>query len=271
METITQDRFPQLPDPPISSADVIFEDCYRVSTNDRFLYSLRSLFEESKRIASMRDSCKSGTGDLRGSRTSRQAHEVGYLGELVVSQQLNLTFDREISQTGDQGWDHTFYADLVDITIDTKTTATRTDRPQLIVSAEDTPSADFFVLVHFLPESARAQIVGFIDRPSLIDRTPKQWPSDSSNYIAGWDELYPPRFFDGLVRRQAVLRSRDEGSGPTYCQNCGLILFDNVEQRLYIDDIGQEIGVCPTCAPLLRAAQDQGYVTKFTLYKRPVL
>lgn len=271
MNTITEDNYPELPNPPISAADVDIEQEYEVPIDDSFTYSLHSYRKTAERFAEKRNGSKPTEGDLFGDRTATQAHKIGYLGELVVAMRLNLTFSMNISKDGDKGWDHTFYSDILsDLTIDTKTTATQINQPKLVVSAEDTPPADFFVLVHLRRDNEIARIIGFRDRLSIVSREPKMWPGQSLNYVLGWDELYPPRFFYPLVRNQAVLRSRDSGEG-LYCQNCGQLLFRDVEHRIYFDSLEHEIGLCYECATLLEAAERVGNLKGFTLYERPVL
>lgn len=267
MRTLTQtdDR---LPTPPISSADVPIEELPEIDL-DAVTYSAfgHGVKKKGKLVARKRDGSKADSGDLYGSCDRIEAHEVGFVGELVSGALLGLDVDEEVHREGDPGYDHK----IGEHTIDTKATATDNPRPKLVVST-DVPPADWFVLVHLRTNEGTARIIGFTDRDTVQDRPSECWPGDSTNYVVGWGDLYPPRYFSSLVQALGVTRMiYDEFIDARGCQMCGALLESDIESRVYVDEAGleTELCLCPDCADLISAAAERGYATDFRLYQRP--
>lgn len=272
MQTLTTTKTAGLPAPPISSADVPLSDLPTVALEESTSQApTTSITQRATEMARQRNDVKADEGTLHGSRDSVEAHVIGFLGELV-GETTGLPLDQaeHISPDGDPGWDH----DLIDheTTIDTKATATtRTSKPKLVVTAEDTPPADFFLLVHIRRDKGFGRVIGFTHRASLTNREPQRWPGHSPNYVVDWSELYPPRFITPLIIGRAVAETRGEDYiDEKGCQLCGAHLDEETETRRYIEELGTNVGVCSDiCISLLDAARDQGRVTEFKLYERP--
>lgn len=265
MKTITQEKT-QLPRPPIAAEDVPLDDLPTRSLKGPTSNAIKSVEITASNLALRQDDCKNGDGVLFSDLESAEAHVIGKVGEIVVSDVLDFPLDMSIYPEGDPGHDH----HLQGTTIDTKTTRTDSSEPQLIVSAEDTPPADYFVLVH-ITDGELARIIGFTDRETVVNREARRWPGTNSNYVVGWDELYPPRWFNSLVMGRLVTEMRDaEYIDERGCQFCGAHLDEENEISRYIDELDTEVGVCPeTCESLLDAANDRGQITEFKLYERP--
>lgn len=272
METLTTTTTAGLPVPPFSAADVALSELPTVALDESTSQVPTSpLTQRATERARQRNDAKADEGTLHGSRDSVEAHVIGYLGELVA-ETTGLPLDQaaHISPDGDPGWDH----DLINnqLTLDTKATATTTTpKPKLVVTAEETPPADLFLLVHIRRDKGFGRVIGFIDRESLTNGDPKRWPGDSLNYVADWSELYPPRFITPLIIGRAVAETRGEDYiDEKGCQLCGAHLDEETETRRYIEELGTNVGVCSDiCISLLDAARDQGRVTEFKLYERP--
>lgn len=256
----------QLPRPPVTAEDVSLDDLPKRSLNGPTCDAPKSVEITASNLARRQDNSKNGDGVLFSDLESAEAHVIGKIGEIVVSDVLDCPLDTNVYPEGDPGHDH----HLQSTTIDTKTTRTDCSKPQLIVSAEDTPPSDYFVLVH-LTDGKIARVVGFTDRETVVDREARRWPGTKSNYIVGWDELYPPRYFNSLVMGRLVTEMRDtEYIDERACQLCGAHLDQDTETRQYIDELDTEVGVCTDiCKSLLNAAHDQERVTDFKLYERP--
>jgi len=271
MQTLTTSKTAGLPAPPISSADVPLSELPTVSLEESTSQvPTTPITQRATEMARKRNDAKVDEGTLHGNRDSVEAHVIGYLGELVAETTgLPLDQAEHISPDGDSGWDH----DLINhqTTIDTKATATSASHPKLVVSADNTPPADVFLLVHILRDESIGRVIGFTHRESLTRRDPQRWPGDSLNYVADWSELYPPRFLRPLIIGRAVTETRGEDYiDERGCQVCGAHLDEETETRRYIDELGTEVGVChDACQSLLDAARDQGRVAEFKLYERP--
>lgn len=266
MKTLTQ-KTTQLPNPPIAVDDVPVNELPARSLKEPTSDALKSVEITASELARKQDDSKDGDGVLFSSLESAEAHVVGKVGEIVAAEVLNFPLDSTIYPDGDPGHDH----QLQGTTLDTKTTRTDCTEPQLIVSAEDTPPANYFVLVH-IADAETARVVGFTDRKTVVDRESRRWPGSHSNYVVGWDELYPPRYFNSLVMGRLVTEMRDaEYIHERGCQLCGSHLDDDTEYWLSVDEeaLQKELGLCDSCHRLLAAAREENQVSEFQIYERP--
>lgn len=268
MKAINSDYEPGLPRPPISAADVDIAELPTIPLDEGWPSLGTSIREKAKQIAKQRNQAKDGDGSLYGSRGSTEAHEIGHIGEIVVGQHMLAPRDDAIYPSGDDGWDHS----IADTKIDTKTTTTETERPKLIVSARNTPPADYFVLVHVRQDEDFARVIGFAHRNTVVSEEPEEWPGSQLNYVLGWDELYPPRYWEPVAMPKAILESEDRDFvHETGCQICGAHLDADQANRVYIaEGLERAVSVCQeVCTPLLMAARDEGRATDIKLYQRP--
>ncbi|WP_020221126.1 hypothetical protein [Halarchaeum acidiphilum] len=268
MKAINDGYEPGLPSPPISADDVDFAELPTVPLDEGWPALGTTIREKAKWIAEQRNQAKDGDGSLYGSRGATEAHEIGYIGEIVVSQQFITPRNEEVNVTGDAGWDHV----LADTTIDTKTTTTDTERPKLIVSARDTPPADYFVLVHVRQKEDIARVIGFAHRATVVDVEPEEWPGSQPNHVLDLDALYPPRYWEPIVMPRAILESEDRDYvHETGCQLCGAHLELNQANRMYIaEGLERAVTLCDNyCTSLLKAAREEGRATEIKLYERP--
>ncbi|WP_302079969.1 hypothetical protein [Salinibaculum rarum] len=267
MHTIT-DSNSQLPDPPISAADVPIDELPEVPLDAAVPQALfQGIHNKSRQIARQRDESKTGSGELYGTCGRTEAHEIGHTGELVAGGVLGLDLDEKVYADGDPGYDH----QVGDYTIDTKTTATEHSRPRLVVST-DVPAADWFLLVHLRLQEGVGRIIGFRDRATVQEQSLEYFPRNNLNHVLDWDQLYPIRYFSSLVAAQGVTKSLyDDWIDARGCQKCGALLDDDSEHVVHIDEHGLEtdLSLCPECADLISAAAKQGYATEYTLYRRP--
>jgi len=266
MKTITQEnsRFPR---PPISADDVPTDELPTRSLKGPTPDALRAVEIKASELAAQQDDSKDGDGLLFSSLQSAEAHVVGKVGEIVSSAVLDFPLDTNIYPDGDPGYDH----HLQETTIDTKTTATDHSQPRLVVSADDVPPADLFVLVHVVNDEM-ARVVGFTDHETVVNRSSRRWPGNHPNYVVGWDELYSPRWFDTLVTARIVTETRDsEFIHERGCQLCGAHLSDDTEYILPIneEELETELALCDSCHLLLSTARDEGRVNEFQIYQRP--
>jgi len=266
MQTLTQTRS-QLPRPPIAADDVPKEELPTRSLKDPTSNALKSVEIRATDLATKQDDCKDGDGVVYSSLESAEAHVVGKIGEIVAADVLDVPLDTNIYLNGDSGYDHQLQAE----TSDTKTTATDYSKPRLIVSANDTPPADYFILVHLVTDEM-ARIIGFTDRKTITSRSPRRWPSKRRNYVVDWDELYPPRWFSSLVIGRMVTEARDGAQiHPRGCQLCGAHLDEDTEYVLPVDEekLETELALCVDCHELLSAARAEERVSEFQIYERP--
>jgi len=127
-------------------------------------------------------------GRVCGEQESYDAHLTGVVGELAVAVQYDGTIDSQTYETGDDGYDLCFG----ECTIDVKATRTTSrTRPNLIVSADPTPSAAFYYLTHWV-EDRLVRIVGYAPQSRVLDREPRQFPGQTLNYIVPPEELFRP-------------------------------------------------------------------------------
>lgn len=270
MHTITNPQTRGLPVPPISANNIPRSELPTIPLDCGTSEITTSITRRAKEIARKRNSSKADAGTLHGPRDAIEAHEIGHLGEIIAATTgLPLDQAEHISPDGDPGWDHSVLNQ--EETIDTKATATNAQKPSLVVSARDTPPADYFLLTHIVSEEDIGRIIGFIDRTSLTAQEPQRWPGENLNYVADWSDLYPPRFIKPLIIGRAVTETRDgDYIDEKGCQLCGAHLDAETETRRYIDDLDTEVGVCPdTCQSLLDAGRDQDRIAEFNLYERP--
>jgi len=266
MKTLTQEKT-QLPSPAIAAEDVPLDELPKRSLKGPTCDALKSVEITASNLARRQDDRKNGDGVLYSELESAEAHVIGKVGEVVVSDVLDLPLDTNIYPEGDPGHDH----HIQGTTIDTKTTRTDCSKPRLIVSAKNTPPADYFVLVHIMDDKM-ARVIGFADRAIVVNREARRWPGTNSNYVVGWDELYPPRYFNSLVMGRLVTESRDgERIHQRGCQLCGAHLDDDTEHALSVDEdaLRAELALCDDCHDLLAAAREEGRVADFQIYERP--
>lgn len=266
MKTLTQGET-RLPRPPIAADDVPIDNLPTRSLRRPTCNAFRSVEMTASKLARKQDDSKDGDGVLFSTLESAEAHVVGKVGEIVTSEVLDFPLDKNIYSEGDPGYDH----QLQGTTLDTKTTRTDCSEPQLIVSAEDAPPADYFVLVHIV-DGETARVVGFTDRKTVVEREARRWPGTHSNYVVGWDELYPPRWFKTLVMGRLVTGMREaEYVHERGCQLCGSHLTDDTEYLLSVDEeeLQTTLALCDSCHCLLSAARDGGRVAEFQIYERP--
>ena len=151
-------------------------------------------YERAKQLAHRRNKSYNSIdgGRIYGSQTSADAHCTGVVGELAYAIKNGLCIDESVYEYGDTGYDLTDTG----LTIDTKTTSTQLDRPDLIVPVEPAPSADLFVLLHRIaPQTVR--IVGTATYADVVDQEPEKKPGNDLNFVVPQSELRLPR---GLAR-----------------------------------------------------------------------
>lgn len=263
---------PRLPTPPISTADVPISELPTVTLRGLLTPEApKGAISEAAERSQQRDEIKADEGTLYGVRDRTEAHNIGHLGELATGFFFNIPVDTEVYQDGDDGWDHEICGET---TLDTKATETDAAKPKLIIEEGDTPPADYFTLIHIREDQSgvlTARAIGFTDYHTVVSQEPEYWPGNTLNYVLGWDDLYPPRFFNSLIKGRTILESEERHyTKPQGCQLCGAHLSDDSEYRLFVPSIGQEIGVCrETCKPLLVAARNQGTLDEFRFFERP--
>lgn len=126
-------------------------------------------------------------GVLFGERDSLTSHQIGLLGELAVAQFYNLSIDSNIYELGDDGTDLELHGESIDV----KATATDAmERPELLVRADKSLSADLYVRAHVINwdrTGARVRIIGAASKSVVEDREPQRHPWETKNYVV------PPR------------------------------------------------------------------------------
>jgi len=126
-------------------------------------------------------------GVLFGGRDSLTSHQIGLLGELAVAQFYGLSIDSDTYRLGDDGTDLVLYG----ATIDVKATATDAmERPELLVRADKSLTADLYVRAHVVnwdKTGARVRIIGAASQAVVQDREPQRHPWETQNYVV------PPR------------------------------------------------------------------------------
>lgn len=256
----------KLPTPPISADEIPRDELPTRSLDDAIWGGLPSVRKRAERLAKEQDGCKPGDGVVYSSLGSEEVHLTGKVGEIVAADILGVPLDDDIYRDGDPGYD----SRIGETTLDVKTTSTDYAKPKLLVAADDTPSADYFVLVHVAgPDTCR--VIGFSDRETVLDKTPRRYPGQYENYVVDWDELYPPRFFRSLVLSRSVLENGDRDYiHPRGCQLCGAHLDKDQRVRFRIPSLERDIYICSgECHRLLKAAREQGALTDFAFYQRP--
>ncbi|WP_459192057.1 hypothetical protein [Halosimplex sp. J119] len=256
----------RLPTPPISADEITREKLPTRGLDDAIWGGFPSIKRRAEKLAKEQNGCKTGDGVVYTSLGSEKVHLTGKVGEIVAADILGVPLDNDIYPDGDPGYD----SRVGETTLDIKTTATDCSKPKLIVAADDTPSADYFILVH-IADSETCRVIGFADRETVLDKTPRRWPGQHTNYIVDWDELYPPQFFRPLVLSRSVLERGDRDYiHPRACQLCGAHLDISQQTQVRISSLGRDIYICnDECHRLLKTALEQGTLTDFTLYKRP--
>jgi hypothetical protein len=152
-------------------------------------------YERAEQLAHRRDKSYDSIdgGRVYGTQTSADVHCTGVVGELAYAIKNGLCIDESVYEYGDAGYDLTDGG----VTIDTKTTWTQLDRPDLIVPVEPSPAADLFVLLHRIgPQTVR--IVGTATYAEVVDREPEEKPGNDLNFVVPQSELRLPR---GLARQ----------------------------------------------------------------------
>lgn len=149
-------------------------------------------FQRAKTIARARKESyeRINGGQVLGNQTSFDAHLTGAVGEVAFGVETGSPVDDAVYRDGDNGYDFSFGS----ITIDTKTTATHIERPELIVRADPEPEADVYFLLHRV-DSRTIRVVGYTTGRVVKNRTPRRSPSVTLNYVVPQEEL---RLLPGL-------------------------------------------------------------------------
>jgi len=178
---------------------------------------------EARELAHSRDDPKEGKGYLDEDQNSLNEHLRGVLGEIAVAQWLDIEdeLDRDsYGDSGDDGVDLTVGGDYYHSGFDIDVKTTRyDDTGRLLVQEHHVERAldeesgktlpDLYILCEVI-EQGVVGIVGCIRMDDLLDREPRTWPRDHSNYVVEREELSEMPECRGDARTEPVEFDVDE-------------------------------------------------------------
>jgi hypothetical protein len=112
-------------------------------------------------------------GVVLGNRDALPSHQINLLGEMAVAKLYEIGLDTDTYRWGDNGRDWSLFGTDIDV----KTTATqKVRRPELLVCANNSLRAEFYVQAHVVEwnsSSARIRLIGCISDDKFEKQTPR--------------------------------------------------------------------------------------------------